>query len=383
MMIPETKNDDSPVQGMKKEHHRDSRKGFFRWWYALTAIPESVGENDPTKREIVRKSRLLSVIVFFLLVIFVMFAPACLFLPNPYVIVADLGMLVVCVLALILNRVYQPVLAGLLLTLAFEAALVMVVLTTMPLDEPSIQQYELFAFGELLAVSLLNARTVFFVAIFNSLFITASLLYQPHTPILDLDLQAQFLPMLARPVGVQLLVAGVTYLWVSSATTFNARASQAEIEATVARQEAEKQREQAEQERLHLQRNVERVVKKYAHAMNQRIITKIPISDYEPVLWPLINVFNSLQNRLQRTNKMEQDLQHLDQAITTCTEMIYEGRFFVEHSPHTKTKLDMLLAAVREQNRKQSRRDELSQEAPAHPFDQPQNAPVQHFDQYP
>lgn len=233
--------------------------------------------------------------------------------------------------------------------LSFEAALVLVILTTMPLDEPSIQQYELFVFGELLAVSLLNARSVFPVALFNCGFIIASLLYQPHTHALNLDLHVQFWPMLVCPIGVQLLVAGVTSLWVSSATGSMTRAYKAEQAATAAQQVAERQRELSEQERKLLQESIERVVQNHANVMNQHTPTKIPLQEYEPVLWPLINVFNSLQNRLQRSQHMEKDLQQLDQAIARCTHHFYQGGITALQTLQTKTALDPLLVALREQ----------------------------------
>nr|BBH87784.1 hypothetical protein KTC_25350 [Thermosporothrix sp. COM3] len=339
---------------------RSTFQSFFRWWYALTAISETEDVPDPLEREIIRKSRLLSVIVFFLLVIFVLFIPGCLALPNRYVLVADLGMMVICVLALFLNRAHKPMVAGVLLVLSFEAALMMVVLTTQPLDEPSIQQYELFVFGELLAVSLLSARSVFFVALFNSVFICLSLLYQPQTPTLAADLQTQFWPMLLRPVGVQLLVAGVTYLWVSSASNYLSRAYRAEKIATAAQQTAEKQREIAEQDRLRLQTDIERVVHNHATAMNRRLITKIPLQEYEPVLWPLINVFNSLQNRLQHTQQVEQSLKQLNQAISQCAELISSGKYSPLQPLQTKTNLDLLLTALREHFKGAQRQDESS-----------------------
>ncbi|GCE50548.1 hypothetical protein EI42_04369 [Thermosporothrix hazakensis] len=50
-------------------------------------------------------------------------------------------------------------------------------------------------------VSLLGARSVFFVALFNSVFICLSLLYQPQTPTLATDLHTRFRPMVLRPIG--------------------------------------------------------------------------------------------------------------------------------------------------------------------------------------
>lgn len=326
---------------------------FFGWWYRLTSIPEPVGQVSPTDYEMTRRSRLLSTIVFSLLLIFIVFVPACLALPNHFVLVVDIGMMPFCIIALILNRARHPYLAGGLLVISFEAALVLVILTTQPFDEPSIQQYELFVFGELLAVSLLNARSVFLVGIFNSLFIGASLAMInqgliPAQQAMLTDLHSQFLPVLVRPIAVQMLVAGVTYLWVANATSHMTRAYKAEITATAAQRAAEEQEARERQLRIDLQENIQRVVHTYAEAMNSRVTTKIAISDYDPVLWPLINVFNSLQNRLQHVNQVEQEVLQLHQAIATCTELIYQNESFIQNPAPTRTALDQLLIALKD-----------------------------------
>ncbi|GHO90583.1 hypothetical protein KSF_006310 [Reticulibacter mediterranei] len=330
---------------------------FFEWWYQLTSIPEPVEEFTPGMYEQVRRSRLLSTIVLSLLVIFLMFVPACLALPNHYVILVDIAMMPLCLVALIFNRLRHTYLAGVLLVVSFEAALNLVILTTQPFDEPSLQQYELFVFGELLAVSLLNARSVFLVAILNSTFIGMSLVYQePKTAMLLQDLQTQFLPLLLRPIAVQLLVAGVTYLWVSNATTHMTLAYQAKMTALAAQRVAEEQKEREKQERLGLQEHIERVVHIHAAAMNTHSTTKIPISEYEPVLWPLINVFNSLQNRLQHANQVENELQQLHDCIASCTELIYQNTFSLQRPMQTRTALDPFFLALRDQQYLQTRR---------------------------
>lgn len=318
---------------------------FLRWWYALTSLSE-VEQSSAVQRELIHKSRLLSVIVLFLLVIFVMFIPACLFLPNHFVLVADLSMLCICGVTLALNRTRHVVFAGVLLTVSFEAAITMVIFTTLPLDAPSIQQYELLVFGELLAVSLFRPRRVFLVAFLNSLIIVISLIFQPHTAMLNQDLQMQFWPMLVRPIGVQMLVAGVTYLWVTNALSYIARANQAEAQAMLAQQAAEKEQQQ-------LQEHIKTIARKHAESMNSRQTIKLSLHEFEPVLWPLINSYNSLQYRLHHAHITETQLLHLSRAIQECTEKIHRGES-VHHLTWTRTRLDGLLIAMREQQRRTS-----------------------------
>lgn len=323
--------------------------GFLRWWYRLTAITPR--DNSIDEREKVRKSRFLSAIVLSLLLIFFLFIPGCWALPNKFVMVADLGMMPICVLSLVLNRAKQTRLAGLLLVIAFEAALIMVVLTTQPLDEPSIQQYELFVFGELLSVSLLGAGSVFFLALFNSAFITLSLLFQPQTTILAYDLHTQFWPMLLRPVGLELLVAGVTYLWVSNAMRYMSQSYQAQ-------ELALEQKEQATQAQIQLQQNIEQLSHAYADAANQKSFIPVPLQEYRKDLWAIIATYNALQMRLQHVHQTEQELrrtmdelQTLKQAIMYYSNGLDRKEIDIKHPVQTKTVLDLLLSAIRDLQR--------------------------------
>lgn len=108
------------------------RHGLFQWWYDKTSISDPPVNASFAQREAARKLHLLSTIVFWLLVTFILFILGCLALPNHYVIYADLGMLALCIPALFFNRAKKPQVAGILLTFAFEAALTMVVFTTWP-----------------------------------------------------------------------------------------------------------------------------------------------------------------------------------------------------------------------------------------------------------
>lgn len=319
---------------------------LLSWWYQLTAIPEPEAGSSFVKRETSRKSRFLSVIVGCLLVSFVFFIPGCLVLPNHYVIVADLGMMPVCVIALVLNKLRRPIMAGILLTIAFEAALTMVVLTSIPFDPPTLQQYELFVFGEVLAVSLITPEWVWAVAAYNIAFIVWSMFFQPYKDAALLyELQTQFWAILVRPVAVQFVVAGVTYLWVKGASGAIGRADKAEMRTQLEIQMREAEAERNE-EKKQIQEFIERIVHNHATAMNKGKISKIPAGEYPTQLWPLINVFNSLQNRAQRARDTENEFRQLQQTLIRSTALANEGQF-VERP--TGTLIDAFVAALRRQ----------------------------------
>lgn len=327
----------------------DWQERFLGWWYAFTAVPETPTNASFFKREAVRRVRLFSTVNFFFLLVLVIFIPACFFLPNHYILWCDLGAISATIIALIINRQGSPLLAGVLLVIASEIALTAGILTTWPMDEPSIQLYDLYLIIDLLAVSVIPAWSIFVLAICNSLFIGLDLIYQPHLPGLTQDLAAQFLPMLVRPVGLEIMIAGVAYLWVRSANNAVRRADKAEMIAKLEHTIAE-ERASAEQARKELEESIELLVKLHTEAMNKQTIAKIPYPQEAKMLWPLIGVLNSLWVRLQHTNQAEYELLHLKQAIAMYTEQLHQATLAPPQAIpvyQTRTEIDALMLAAR------------------------------------
>src|SRR5579884_2045470 len=340
--------------GMKRSNPFQSSQDIFQkketlrnrslhLWYRLTAMPEPPPQAGFRQREAARKSRFLSLIVLFLLCIFLGFVPACLALANPYVLVADLSMFPVCLLALLLNKLGHVMLGATFLTATFEGALTIVILTTHPFDTISIQQYELFVFGELLTVSLLDPEMVFLVAGYNIAIICDSLFFQLHTIDFQSALYSEWSPLLVRPVAVQILVAGVTYLWVRSAMRAMQRADRAELIAQLEHQIAQEKQAHIE-ELTRLEEGIARMEHAYVHLINHGTLDQLtptmPMSSYPERLRPLINTATLLQRRLKSARHIEQEWQRVHDAILRCADQLEQGR--VEALSHpTGTFLDV------------------------------------------
>jgi hypothetical protein len=314
------------------------KKGLIQWWFNLTAIPDAPSDASFWRRELARKSHLISAITFFLLLIFTTFIPGCLIVPNHYILYVDLGMIIVCVAAIFANRAQQIYLAGALLTIAFELALTVVIFTTMPLDEPSIQQYELFVFGELLCVSLLNPSSVFLTMLYNIGIITVSLLWQTQTAILSHDLQTQFLAIWLRPVAVQFLVASVTYLWVKSSIRAIERADRAEMIAKLEHEIAE--------QKQHLEEGIKRIMETHVEIANGNLSVRAPLTQ-DNDLWQIAQALNTLLVRLQRAVLAEKALQRVESAIASTVSSIQktDPQQSLQLSL-TQTEIDPLIVAL-------------------------------------
>jgi hypothetical protein len=339
-VVPDSSKDNShwsPEEVVEQEAEKENR--LMRWWYNLTSLPDAPENASFVQRETARKSQLLSVIVFWLLIIFLLFMPACFVVPNHYIIFADVGMLVVCVVSLWFNRTQRPQLAGLLLTTAFELALTMVIFTTRPLDEASIQQYELYVFGELLCVSLLVPGSVFVVMAYNILMITISLLWQPHAMNLAVDLQTQFVPIFVRPVGVQFLVAFVSFLWVKGAVKALDRADRAEMVARLEHEISDQRRE--------LEEGIEQILQTHVAVANGNLNARAPLNQSN-ALWQIARALNTLLVRLQRASQAEKDLQRVEYAVASSVQMIQKAEQMKQlpSIPFTQTAIDPLIVAL-------------------------------------
>ncbi len=285
------------------EQESVKRSGLIQWWYDQTAIPDPPVSASFAKREAARKSRLVSTIIFWLIVSFALFIPGCFVVPNHYIIYADIGMLVFCVIAIFFNKMQNPQAAGVLLTIGFELALTAIIFTTRPYDEPSIQQYELFVFGELLC------------------------------------LQTQWAPILIRPVAVQLLVAFVCWLWVHSASQAIKRADRAEMVAKLEHELSEQKRE--------LEVGIQQILQTHVEIANGNLKARAPLNQ-DNALWQIARALNNLLVRLQRANQAEIRLQRVDKAVNVTVQAIQYAEQ-TNQAPHiflTQTEIDPLIAAL-------------------------------------
>jgi hypothetical protein len=316
--------------------------GSFQWWYALTAPPVTTGDVNFVKREVERKARSLSNVAAFFLGVLLLFLPACFFMGKT-IILADSIAMVVTLLGLIVNRMGETNVAGVIIVLGAEIALATAILFIGPMHPADIQLYALII---LLVASLLPTRTIFLFAAAHSAFIILEMFIHPDTAALaqDLQPQAQLLPAIVRSVGLQLLGSTVAYIWVRSATQAIERANRAEMVAMLEHTIAE-ERASSEREKQELEGSIQQLIQAQMAATKGQITNQIP---YPPskVLWPLVGAMNLLWSRLQRTQQLEREHQHLQQAISSYIHVIQKESHASLPLVRTGTILDQLILAA-------------------------------------
>ena len=315
------------------------KKSITGWWYRLTAPPEPSKNASSIRKEANRQARLLSTVVFFLMLTLIIFLPATFFIPNQLVILIVLGMLGMSIITLLFNRAGKTTIAGIIVVTMFELALIAAIVTTNPLDVFNLPLFDLLIISELLAVSLLPSRNVFLLALFNVSFIWADLTFQPHTSLLTNTLQTQFYNSLARPAGLQLIVAVVAYLWVRSTTQAIARADRAEVIAALEHQLAEQKHQ--------LEIGIQQILKTHIAIANGDFSARAPLTQ-ESELWQIANSLNTLLARFQRSTKIEHEYQRMINVLADVIQALQDAERN-QTSPHlalTGTPLDPLIIAL-------------------------------------
>ncbi|MBA2681609.1 MAG: hypothetical protein H0U76_24840, partial [Ktedonobacteraceae bacterium] len=183
--------------------HKD--RSPLAWWYRFSSSGES-------EQDIIPRGQLASILLLVTLIASIAFIPAALTSDNLHVVPPDIGLFVITFIGIALNRRGKVTYVGILLVVAVDAALVYTLLTYshFVLPQNAVPIYDLFVLSDIVAVSLLPIRSIFFVSLVHSIFMCADIALQPHTPDLQLLVNQTAYSFMVRPLTIQIVVALIT-----------------------------------------------------------------------------------------------------------------------------------------------------------------------------
>lgn len=318
------------------------KSSLIQRWNGLTSIPDAPPDADFARRENVRKSQMTSNILFFFTIMVIFLLPACYFAPYASYFWLDIALSITCIIALILNRRGMSLTAGLLVTIGSFTVLTAALFSSVPFDETTLQGYDMYVIVELLAVSLLPSRSIFVIFVASVGCTLATLLYMPHTAVLQQDIHDRLLIIAARPVGTLLLVAGAAYILSTTMTTAIKRAGRAELIAKLEHELADQKDD--------LEEGIQQILDTHVSVANGNLSARAPLNK-DNVLWQIARALNVLLVRLQRAVQAERELQHVEQAIAHYVSAIQqaEAQRKTPTLPLSHTKIDPLIAALQGQ----------------------------------
>ena len=296
--------------------------GLIQHWNALTSLPEAPIGASFERREVVRRSRLTSYVIFFFTAMVVALLPVCYFSPYPSYFWLDLGLTGACIIGLVLNSKGLTRTAGIVVTSAAFIVLTSALFSTIPFDETTLQGYDMYIIVEMLAVSLLPARSVFVFLALSVISILLTFFTIKHSVALNIDIQTRLLIILARPLGTLFLGSSVAYILASHLTEAIKRVQQ--IEEIAKLEEAERSYELAKRsEALH--QGIQQILATHIAVANGDYNARAPLTK-DHVLWQIARSLNTLLIRYQRAAQGEQYLKEVNYAITDYILIVQQAK---------------------------------------------------------
>ncbi len=317
---------------------------LLHWWYRYTApvLPE-VGASFEV-RELARRGRLASTIMFFLgFILLFLVGPIGIFGPNHQILFVALGLLVLIAICSPLNRAGHVNAAGLIISLSVNLGIWSSILRSPGgLTPDSIAIFDLLVFSEVFVASLLPINWVFPDALANMIFSYIVLTYWPRTPLLAQIMHGGgYFTILSRPLQIHLIVTVVLYLWVRSATQAIRRADRAEEIAKLQHDIAAQEHAIVEEKRQ-LDTSIKDIVQTHMQVSNGNMSVRVPLREGS-TLWPVAVSLNNLLSRMQRLQSVEQELQRMTprlhhaaqiehelQRVQTAMKQLYEALHMAE-----------------------------------------------------
>ena len=287
-------------------------KGLSSIWYRLTSPPEPSKTASFVERELFRRGRTGSQISIVLFILILISFPAALAGSNSLLAGILVASLLVLVLALILNRLGQVNIAGVLVVLAvITGPTVNIITTPGGISTSALPIFSLMVLPLMCAVSFLPPPWVFVVAVINSLFTVFVLTSLPSSGELHQVLQVA-LPGIITPIVLsQLIVAVVAYITARNAKFAILRADRAEEISALEQREIELQQQEIDKKQQ-LDVEIQRILQTHVEVANGNFAVRAPLGK-ENVLWQIAYSLNNLLARLQSYGQMMDHYQKLQE----------------------------------------------------------------------
>lgn len=287
------------------------------WWLRLTAPPGAFQYElalTHQRREHLRRSQLTSWTAPF-----VFLAPLLLLQQAS----SDVGSVIVIIalmssalLALVLNRIGQQVVAALLMVLAIEVIIEGALLTASGgLSTRWLLNFDLFVIPLIIVGVLLDRRFLWVFMLLHIGCILGDFFLLPHAPDLTRLIEQWHGPVVAfaRPVIIQIGGGLLGFIGAKSTDEAIARADRAEQFAALQQSIAE--------EKKQLERGIQEIIDILAKAANGQFMTRASLPQ-EHVLWQVSSALNTLFGRLQSSRQAEVMLRQTEREIVRLREAL-------------------------------------------------------------
>lgn len=271
-------------------------------WYYWTAPSEPSPTATVTQRELVRRGRLASIILF-AAILYCIFSVVTGFLNRNFITGISFSFLLVAAFVLLtVNRRGHLTLVGIIFVSLAQIGSFQIFFTPGGLALSDLPRLDTLIIQIILCIAFLPPIGAILLSLVNSIYIWLILTYAQHAPDLAAVLAShQVSGLMIRPIILNIMVAGVLYLWANSAERAIARADRAESIAALEHTIAEQEHEIAE-EKEQLERSIQLITETHRRIANGDENARVPLDDRNR-LWPVAGMLNNLLSRLHQLRR--------------------------------------------------------------------------------
>ncbi|HAG97861.1 MAG TPA: hypothetical protein DDW33_13635 [Ktedonobacter sp.] len=305
---------DSPPRG-NDQLIRLAYRGPLGWWYRLTAPAQPPETASLTVRELARRGRLTSATLLVVILLVLAAYPIAFLTPNHVLAIVLLIPILIDTVALFFNRAGKIAIAGVLVVVGIEVGIGLSILGPAlsggGLTTYILPQFDLLVQADFVAVSLLRPRSVIWLAGLHIVLSVLAITFLPRTPEFAQMLSVNGYEVYLRLITLQIIVAFVTFLWVTGAQQAIQRADRAEEIAALEQREIEQQQLQIEQKQQ-LDTGIQFILQTHVQVANGNFAARAPLGK-ENMLWQIAYSLNNLLARLQSYSQMLSQYQHMQE----------------------------------------------------------------------
>ncbi len=263
---------------------------------------------------------------------------------NPLQFFIMLGVIGVIILALVLKRYGYFVLAGILSVCAVEVGLAVSIITPPVIGVSLLPLYALLVQPDFIVVAFFRPIFIFLLCGVNVAFTLVTLIVFKRTPELVINLTQSGPDMLFPMVNLQIFVAIITWILMSTVIRTIVRADRAEVIVKLERTINDQQ-----QHDLALKEQMEQGIQTILIALNSAAAqgsfsVRVPLSQ-ESILWRIGNAINMLMARLQQFRQGEAELERTRNVAQQLLECVQKSEPFPLQQ-WTGTSLDPLILEI-------------------------------------
>jgi len=322
-------------------------QGILRTWYSLAAPPEPPPTATAIQREKARRGRLASIILF-ATALFCIFSLITGFLNQNFITAVSYIILFIttCIL-LVVNKHGYLTLTGIIFVSLAQFATFQIFFTPGGLAMSDLPRIDTILIQILLCITFLPPVGSLIICVVNCIYIWIMFTYAQRAPDLAAYAAAhQLTGLMIRAMILNILVAGVLYLWASSSEHAIARADRAESIAALEHTIAEQEHEIAE-EKEQLERSIQLITETHRRIANGEENARVPLDDRNR-LWPVAGMLNNLLSRLQHLRREANELARTKQEAARLAAILRRSR--LEHHSgriaNSGTALDMVIVEL-------------------------------------